>query len=251
MLMSDQSETLSHKTLEAAAEATSVSIGAKPMSSFALQRSSAVSIALKRPIRKVSFSDMSDLESSMSGIKSAQKLNAYSPFRNSSASPRSYTLRDAVYNRVPESPACSQHSEVADSDDGKVRGGHLYESDCSSSTASLHSHISRDDLLASCSSAPNQQPPVLSCNSPSESIATASPSGESKLPGGACLSDLKMLNLNSGAARPDAAAAISRPGMQCSGSASMSREVPSSCGHKTHGGNLFGSSSEGKFGCMW
>lgn len=249
MLIYGQSDKLSHKALDFKSEPASVSIGAKPVSSFAIHRSSAVPIALKRPIRKVSFGDMSDFESSTSGIKSVPQLNATSPFRSSSsASPRSYTLRDAVYNRVPASPAYSQHSEVADSEDSKVRGGRLYESDCNSSSASLSSHTSREDIQASSSTGTHSQHQARPLHSsPPEPTATSSADAKPKPNAAACLPDLHKLHIESQPAQGDTVSSSKSGNQENSLRGSSSMDAFSNNGHKTHGGNLFGSQGD----CTW
>lgn len=246
MLAHCQSDKLSHKVRYPKSETAAVSIGAKPMSSFAVHRSSALPIALKRPIRKVSFSDLSDLESNMSGIKSVPQLHSIMLRSSSSASPRSYTLRDAVFNRVPESPACSQHSEVAESEDSKVRGGHLYESDCNSSSASLNSHADTISGLDTASSASIHLTPQAS---PPKPVSAAEAYQPSSSDAAVCWSDLNKLNLcsvptpadaGSPPASPPGHLSISGKG-QSSPSSSISTDESSCSGHKTRGGNLFGS----------
>lgn len=243
-MLAYESSKLSTKTMSSTSETASVSIGAKPMSSFALHRSLAMPIALKRPIRKVSFSDLSDLESSTSGIKSAQLRSS------SSTSPRSFTLRDAVRNRIPASPACSQHSEV-ESEDSKVRGGHLYESDQNSSSASLASqdHVSLADHQDAADNSSNHHAQLMqqkasSATHPSRRVVETKPA---VLQPAACLSDFDKLNLEPRPAQHRAASPAkiaSRDSDMCStGDSSLSgsstEQMLSCSGHKTHGGNLF------------
>ena len=224
-MLAYESSKLSTKSMRSTSETASVSIGAKPISSFALHKSLAMPIALKRPIRKVSFSDLSDLESSTSGIKSAQLRSS------SSTSPRSFTLRDAVRNRIPASPACSQHSE-GESEDSKVRGGHLYESDQNSSSASLASqgHVSLADHQDAADNSSNHHAQLMQ----QKASLAALNSGQTEtkpaaLQAAACLSDFDKLNLES--------SAVNMGDSSLSGSSTD--EMLSCSGHKTHGGNLF------------
>ena len=113
----------------------SVSIAAKPViPSF--HRSAAVPIALKRPIRKVSFNDLSSLDHSDSDQKRAP-VHSSLPRKSGSFS-HSYSLKDAFSNRIPTSPGCSNLSLGSDSDESKVRGGRHFDSDHVSSTDSIN-----------------------------------------------------------------------------------------------------------------
>ena len=105
-----------------------VSIGAKPLSPHFANRSSTMPIALRRPIRKVSFSDLTTLDQSAGSDSKPAPLQAFLP-RNSDSISRSYTLKDAVFNRIPTSPGYSLHSEGSETDESKVRGGHLFDSE--------------------------------------------------------------------------------------------------------------------------
>ena len=251
-MLAHESSKLSAKTMSSTSETASVSIGAKPMSSFALHRSLAMPIALKRPIRKVSFSDLSDLESNTSGIKSAQLRSS------SSTSPRSFTLRDAVRNRVPASPACSQHSE-GESEDSKVRGGHLYESDQNSSSASLASqdHVGLSDHQDAADNSSNHHAQLMqekasSATQPSRQVVETKPAA---LQAAVCLSDFDKLNLEPRPAQHRAASPAKNASRDSdtwstgdSLSGSSTDQMLSCSGHKTHGGNLFAATGTA-FGC--
>lgn len=114
----------------------SVSIAAKPVAPCFTNRSPAMPIALKRPIRKVSFNDLSVMDQNESDHRSAP---VHSPLpRKSGSFSHSYSLKDAFSNRIPHSPSCSNHSQGSDSEESKVRGGHLFDSDRMSSSDSLN-----------------------------------------------------------------------------------------------------------------
>ena len=109
-----------------------VSIAAKPLSPFFTNRSSAMPIALRRPFRKVSFSELSVLDQSGSelDITSAPLQGSQGSLSQTSGSfSRSYALKDALSNRVPMSPGYSLHSEGSETDECKVRGGHHFDAE--------------------------------------------------------------------------------------------------------------------------
>lgn len=115
-----------------------VSIGATPLSPQFTNRSSAMPIALRRPIRKVSLSDLASLDrsTSKSGHRSDPAYSSLSGSSSSSFSP-SYTLEDAVSDRIPASSGYSLHSDDSETDESTVRGGYLFASDQASSCDSL------------------------------------------------------------------------------------------------------------------
>lgn len=136
-----------------------VSIGAKPLSPLFTKESSAMPIAFRRPIRKVSFSDLTSLEHSASN-SDHKSVPLYSSLpRNSGSFSRSYTLKDAFSNRIPSSPGYSLHSEGSETDESKVRGGHLFDSDRISSSDSL-SHL--DEALSGVGDSSTASPPETS-----------------------------------------------------------------------------------------
>lgn len=109
-----------------------VSIAAKPLSPFFTNRSSAMPIALRRPFRKVSFSELSVLDQSGSELDSTGAPlhgSQGSLSQNSGSFSRSYALKDALSNRVPISPGYSLHSEGSEIDECKVRGGHHFDAE--------------------------------------------------------------------------------------------------------------------------
>lgn len=123
-------------------------------------------IALKRPIRKVSFSDLSAMDQHESHHKSAPM---YSPLpRKSSSFSQSYSLKDAFCNRIPLSPSCSNHSQGSDTDESKVRGGHLFDSDRISSTDSLNN---LEQSLSGLTS-----PTATTLNSPRDTLSSSTQS---------------------------------------------------------------------------
>ena len=114
-----------------------VSIAAKPVASCFANGSAAMPIALKRPIRKVSFSDLSAMDHSESYEHQSAPVQSSLPRKSGSFS-RLYSLGDAICNRVPNSPGCTDNlSQASDSDESKVRGGHHFDSDHVSSSGSL------------------------------------------------------------------------------------------------------------------
>ena len=129
-----------------------VSIGAAPFSPQFPIRSQAMPIAFKRPIRKVSFSDLASLDPSMSDSNHKSVPLSCSMSRNSGSFSRSYTLKEAISNCVPTSPGYSLHSEGSETDESKVRGGHLFDSDQVSSRDSL-SHL--DEAFSEVQSSPS------------------------------------------------------------------------------------------------
>ena len=84
-------------------------------------------IALRRPFRKVSFSELSVLDQSGSDLDSTSAPLQGALSGNSSSFSKSYALKDALSNRVPFSPGHSLHSEGSESDESKVRGGHHFD----------------------------------------------------------------------------------------------------------------------------
>lgn len=109
-----------------------VSIAAKPLSPFFTNRSSAMPIALRRPFRKVSFSELSVLDQSGSELDSTSVPlhdSQGSLSQNSGSFSRSYALKDALSNRVPMSPGYSLRSEGSETDECKVRGGHHFDAE--------------------------------------------------------------------------------------------------------------------------
>ena len=229
----------SKKLLHSQAAVEDVSIGAKPISPFAIQRSSAMPIALKRPIRKVSLDDLANVANSDSASH-----HVVSHWRGSSSlSPRSFTVRDAVSDKIPASSIYSMHSEASQSEDSKVRGGQLYESDCNSSSNSL-SLQEADDLgrdATSCQaqqSQRQQQQEAPQCVSVGRAAQVATKVDECQtslqLPFDtmACMTDLNELSLGSESALGQ--------GLSRATSDSMRDDsMHSQSGHKTHGGNFF------------
>ncbi|KAA6420872.1 MAG: hypothetical protein FRX49_09261 [Trebouxia sp. A1-2] len=92
-----------------------VSIGAKPLSPHFANRSSAMPHSSQAAHQKSSDDKPVPLRTSLP--------------RNSDSLSRSYTLRDVFSNRVPTSPGHSLHSEGSETDENKVRGGHLFDSE--------------------------------------------------------------------------------------------------------------------------
>ena len=114
-----------------------VSIAAKPVSPCFANRSAAMPIALKRPIRKVSFSDLSGMDQSESCDQQSAPIQT-SLSKNSRSFSHPYSLKDAFCNKIPHSPGCNYSlSQGSDSDESKVRGGHHFDSDHVSSSDSL------------------------------------------------------------------------------------------------------------------
>lgn len=148
-----------------------VSIGAKPLSPHIPNRSSAMPIALRRPIRKVSFSDLTTLDQSAgSEGKPAPSLP-----RNSDSFSRSYTLKDAFSNRIPTSPGYSLHSEGSETDESKVRGGHLFDSEDQASSRDSLSQL--DQALSGVADSSTASPPLTSAGGQHEqqSVPSTSP----------------------------------------------------------------------------
>ena len=148
-----------------------VSIGAKPLSPHLLNRSSAMPIALRRPIRKVSFSDLTTLDQSAgSDSKPAPSLP-----RNSDSFSRSYTLKDAFSNRIPTSPGYSLHSEGSETDEIKVRGGHLFGSEDRASSRDSLSQL--DEAFSGVADSSTASPPETSAGDQHEqqSVPSTSP----------------------------------------------------------------------------
>jgi hypothetical protein len=147
-----------------------VSIGAKPLSPHLPNRSSAVPIALRRPIRKVSFSDLTTLDQSAgSDSKPAPSLP-----RNSDSFSRSYTLKDAFSNRIPTSPGYSLHSEGSETDESKVRGGHLFDSEDQASSRDSLSQL--DEALSGVADSTTASPPQTSAGDQHEQQSVPSTS---------------------------------------------------------------------------
>ncbi len=136
-----------------------VSIGAKPLSPHFPNRSSAVPIALRRPIRKVSFSDLATLDQSAGSDGKPAPLQTSLP-RNSDSFSRSYTLKDAFSNRIPTSPGYSLHSEGSETDESKVRGGHLFDSEDRASSRDSLSQL--DEALSGVADSSTASPPQTS-----------------------------------------------------------------------------------------
>ena len=221
-----------------------VSIAAKPAVPSFNTRSAAMPIALKRPIRKVSFSDLSSLDHSTDSEQQSASLYSSVPRKSSSFS-RSYSLRDAFSNKVPLSPSCSHHSAASASDEIKVRGGHLFNSEPVSSSDSLSTldpafsgipdSTSYPSSACDASSIPSQSPSRNLI--PSES---ASAQGTSNLP-----QDLPELAYQRQQDSGIASQHSQLPGTDSSkgsieaGLLNSYDSDKSVCGSKTHGGNLF------------
>lgn len=227
---------LLEKLLPSRAAVKGVSIGAMPLSPFAMQRSSAVPIALKRPIRKVSLDDLATVANS----DSTSNFPVLHPRSSSSLSPRSFTVRDAVSDKIPASPICSRHSEGSQWEDSKIRGGQLYESDCNSSSTSLRSQ--EGDIVGTeskSSQSPQQQQDVAQPVSASKGAQIAAKANKCQMQPQwsfhtmACITDLNDLSLGSDSALEQ--------GLSHTISDSMRDDSMHSqdSGHKTHGGNFF------------
>ena len=188
----DQMTVLSSSSSQGAAP---VSIGAKPLSPpFGHNKSAAMPIALSRPIRKVSFSDLSSLDHSGHSDSASHKsmlLRGALP-RNSGSFGRSYTHKDAFTDKIPASPGSFHlHSEGSDTDESKVRGGHLYDHESMSDLDEAFSGITHTQASSSPqepSETPDQPSNLLASHSaPSSSsvpeVAQAGPPEESRLGG--------------------------------------------------------------------
>ena len=247
-------------------QSAAVSIAAKPVTPSFAHRSAAMPIALKRPIRKVSFSDLSAMDQSESYDQQSASMQTSLPRKSGSFS-RSYSLRDAISNRIPHSPDCSNHlSQGSDSDESKIRGGHHFDSDHVSSSDSL-SHLEQ-----SLSGLP-ETPTTLSSPCDTLSSSTQSPTtthGTDASPHGLIPSHTASYTASQTASGIKASLPESpgeRQQGQLHGSCTQlgsawvhpvespdQLEVPtgcdderSSCGWKTHGGNLF---KQGR-SCYW
>lgn len=221
----------------------SVSIAAKPATYAYSNKSAAMTIAFKRPIRKVSFNDLSTLDQSSSDQQSAP-LHSALPRKSSSFS-HSYSLRDAFSNRIPSSPACSQRSEGSDTDESKVRGGHHFDSDRLSSSDSL------SILDQSLSGIPDSS---ATTSSPSDTLSSSVPSQQTshdlipshvahechhpaeQLQEDVSPDQLQLLRDQLGLFDDQSCRQELSIGSPLVDSELLDR---SSCGGKTHGGNLF------------
>ena len=152
-----------------------VSIGAKPLSPHFTNRSSAMPIALRRPIRKVSFSDLTTLDQSAGSDGKPAPLQTSLP-RNSDSFSRSYTLKDAFSNRIPTSPGYSLHSEGSETDESKVRGGHLFDSEDRASSRDSLSQL--DEALSGAGDSSTASPPQTSAGGQHEQQSVPSTSPE-------------------------------------------------------------------------
>ncbi len=197
-----------------------VSIGAKPLSPHLPNRSSAMPIALRRPIRKVSFSDLTTLDQSTgSDSKPAPSLP-----RNSDSFSNSYTLRDAFSNRIPTSPGYSLHSEGSETDESKVRGGHLFDSEDRASSRDSLSQL--DEALSGVANSSTASPPETSAGDQHElqSVPSTSPAQQQQQQ-----QQRQQQQQSSGNQ-------TQKRGAQCSSDENADKLSP---GTTTHGGNLF------------
>ncbi|KAL0041256.1 hypothetical protein WJX77_010498 [Trebouxia sp. C0004] len=152
-----------------------VSIGAKPLSPHFANRSSAMPIGLRRPIRKVSFGDLTTLDHSAGSDSKPAPLQTSLPSRSDSFS-TSYTLKDAFSDCIPTSPGYSLHSEGSETDESKVRGGHLFDSEDQVSSSDSLSQL--DQAFSGLADSSTASPPQTSAAGQHEQQFVSSTSSE-------------------------------------------------------------------------
>ena len=151
----------------------------------------------------------------------------------------SYTLEDAVSDRIPASSGYSLHSDGSETDESTVRGGHLYDSDQASSCDSLSQ--ADEDISLGVEDSP---PPTVN----SRQLSTHEHDDQHDNP--LSSQDVQETHLTQQRKRGDL---LNSQSDQLGGL----DDDRSCCGHKAHGGSLFKKSGnflhrfEHQPACLW